>query len=430
VRPLRFCHVTTFYPPYNFGGDGIAIRRLSEALVRRGHDVTVIHDKDAFDSLNPGDDPSPPTDGAISRIGLESRSSSVSSLLTHQLGRPVVHRRRLAELLDGDGFDVINFHNVSLVGGPGVLGLGDAVKFYTAHEHWLVCPTHVLWRHDREPCDARECVRCVLRHRRPPQLWRATSLLDRSLDHIDTFIALSEFSRRKHAEFGFTRPMEVLPCFVEPPDVEANRQSPNTGHADEDGDENTRPFVLYAGRLERLKGLDDVIPQFGSDLGVDLVIAGDGTHDDELRRLAADLPAVRFVGWVDRPQLNDLYARALAVVVPTVGYETFGQTVIEAFSHGAPVIARRTGPLPELIEKGGGGELFDDASELRDIVTRLATDEAVRRSYSGRALESFRSEYCEDVVVPRYLALVERALERRRARSARPPQPSGSSGVA
>lgn len=430
MRPLRFCHVTTFYPPYNFGGDGIAIRRLSEALVRRGHEVTVIHDKDAFDSLNPGDDPTPPADGEIRRIGLESRSSRVSSLLSHQLGRPVVHRRRLAEELDNGDFDVINFHNVSLVGGPGVLAMGDAVKFYTAHEHWLVCPTHVLWRHDREPCDERECVRCVLRHRRPPQLWRATSLLDRSLEHVDRFIALSEFSRRKHAEFGFTRPMEVLPCFVEPPEVDAKGQSTASGRWVDGADGHARPFVLYAGRLERLKGLDDVIPQFGWDLGVDLVIAGDGTHHDELRRLAVDLPAVRFVGWVDRPQLDDLYARALAVVVPTVGYETFGQTVIEAFSHGAPVVARRTGPLPELIEKHGGGELFDDASELRGIVTRLATDAGARRSYSERAFESFRSEYCEDVVVPRYLALVEQALERRRARSAWPPQPSGPSGVA
>ena len=426
MKSLRFCHVTTFYPPYNFGGDGIAIRRLSEALVRRGHEVTVIHDKDAFDSLNPGDEPSPPADGAIRRVGLESRSGRVSSLLSHQLGRPVVHRRRLAEELDGGDFDVINFHNVSLVGGPGVLGMGDAAKLYTAHEHWLVCPTHVLWRHDREPCDERQCVRCVLRHRRPPQPWRATSLLDRSLEHIDTFIALSEFSRRKHAEFGFTRPMEVLPCFVEPPTVGANQDSPVSGGRDT----NERPFVLYVGRLERLKGLDDVIPQFGSDLGVDLVIAGDGTHDDELRRLAADLPAVRFLGWIDRAQLDDLYARALAVIVPTVGYETFGQTVIEAFSHGAPVIARRTGPLPELIEKGGGGELFDDASELRDVVTRLAADDDVRCSYSERALESFTSEYCEDVVVPRYLALVEQALERRRARSAQPAQPAGPSGVA
>ena len=48
---LRFAMLTTFYPPYNFGGDGMGILRLSQALVRRGHHVTVIHDGDAYVSL-------------------------------------------------------------------------------------------------------------------------------------------------------------------------------------------------------------------------------------------------------------------------------------------------------------------------------------------------------------------------------------------
>ena len=57
---LRFCMVTTFYPPYNFGGDGIAIQRLSRALADRGHQVTVVHDLDAYDMLSDRPDP-PPT---------------------------------------------------------------------------------------------------------------------------------------------------------------------------------------------------------------------------------------------------------------------------------------------------------------------------------------------------------------------------------
>ena len=47
----RFCFLTTFYPPYNFGGDGVAVQRLARALVRRGHHVTVVHDVDAFETL-------------------------------------------------------------------------------------------------------------------------------------------------------------------------------------------------------------------------------------------------------------------------------------------------------------------------------------------------------------------------------------------
>ena len=54
VNGLRFCMVTTFYPPYSFGGDAIGVQRLSRALVRRGHDVTVVHDTDAFRVLHRG----------------------------------------------------------------------------------------------------------------------------------------------------------------------------------------------------------------------------------------------------------------------------------------------------------------------------------------------------------------------------------------
>ena len=50
---LNFCMITTFYPPYNFGGDGIFIYRLSNALANRGHKVDIIHCKDAYLMLQP-----------------------------------------------------------------------------------------------------------------------------------------------------------------------------------------------------------------------------------------------------------------------------------------------------------------------------------------------------------------------------------------
>ena len=51
MNPLRFCFLTTFYPPYSYGGDGIGIQRLARALAGRGHHVTVVHDVDAYDVL-------------------------------------------------------------------------------------------------------------------------------------------------------------------------------------------------------------------------------------------------------------------------------------------------------------------------------------------------------------------------------------------
>ena len=193
---LRFCFLTTFYPPYSFGGDAIAVQHLARGLVNAGHRVTVIHDVDAFAALNrapvPGSSAEPP---GLEVVSLTSGLGAVSLLLTQQLGRPVMNGRRIARLLREGKYDVINFHNTSLIGGPGILKYGEALKLYTAHEHWLVCPTHVLWRHGRELCTKRECIRCQLAYRRPPQLWRETGFLQRELRHVDAFIAVSEFSR-------------------------------------------------------------------------------------------------------------------------------------------------------------------------------------------------------------------------------------------
>ena len=52
MTPLRFCMVTTFYPPRSFGGDAVAVQSLSRALVRAGHEVTVICDDDAYRTLS------------------------------------------------------------------------------------------------------------------------------------------------------------------------------------------------------------------------------------------------------------------------------------------------------------------------------------------------------------------------------------------
>jgi glycosyltransferase involved in cell wall biosynthesis len=429
VTALRFCHVTTFYPPYGFGGDAVDVQRWAHALARRGHDVTVVHDIDAFAALDHSGSPSQarapaPTVGraaavagdpaahtpavepdGVRVIGLRSPVGALSPALTHQVGRPVVHGRRLRRLLADGAFDVVNFHNVSLVGGPGVLGYGDALKLYTAREHWLVCPTHVLWRHGREPCTGRQCLRCVASYHRPPQVWRYTGALERSLRHVDAFVALSEFSRAKHAEFGFTRAMEVIPSFA--PDALA----PDSGPGDTTSSPAPAPYFLFAGRLERLKGLGDVLPLFTDGrVDADLLVAGTGEHEAELRALAGDSPRVKFLGRVPADELVRLYAGAVAVVVPSIGYETFGVVIVEALRVGTPVVARRLGPFPEIV--GDAGELFSTTGELQRVLTRLLDEPATRAAYAERAAARFRTFYCEDAVVPQYLELVARVAAR------------------
>ncbi|HEX7979597.1 MAG TPA: glycosyltransferase family 4 protein [Gemmatimonadaceae bacterium] len=400
MTSLRFCMVTTFYPPRSFGGDAVAVQSLSRALVRAGHEVTVICDDDAFRTLT-GRRDAPPAGGVDGDDGiivhrLRSALGSVAVGLTQQTGRPIVHGRTLRRLLDEGNFDVIHFHNVSLVGGPAALAYGHAVKLYTAHEHWLVCPTHVLWRHRVEPCTGRECVRCQLRYARPPQLWRHTGLLERHLDEVDAFIAVSAFSRAKHHEFGFSRDMEVIPGFVRDPGVPPRRRAADA-----------RPYFLFVGRIESLKGLDDVIDRFRTFEDADLVIAGVGAERAALERRAAGISRVRFVGFQTGQALSDLYSGARGVIASSRGFETFGMSVIEAYSRGVPVLARKLGSYLELVEGSGAGLTFADADELERGMRTLLDDERHVRM-GERAYALFRDSYSEDAVLPRYLELVQR----------------------
>ena len=400
----RVLMLTTFYPPYSFGGDAVDVQLWAGAFARRGCEVTVVHDRDAYLALASAPQPRHVPEPGVEVITLSSPAGRVGLLLAHQSGRPLVHGAALTRLCAERRFDTVIFANVSLLGGPSVFSLcPEAVRIAVATDHWLICPTHVLWRYDGVACDERRCLRCTLAHGRPPQLWRYAGLLDRAARNIDLFIARSEFSRRKHEEYGFAPRMEVVPLFVPPP-------PPARGESLHD-----RPYFLFVGRVEELKGLADVLPLFMTDRGADFVIAGTGTAEAKLRESTRASPHIRWLGFVPRHELGAWYGHAIALIVPSRTYETFGIIVIEAFSHGTPVIVRRRGPLPELLERGGGGLVFDTAPELDSALCSLLDRPALRQSLSDEALRSFHTHWSEEAVVPALLALVERARARRAA---------------
>jgi glycosyltransferase involved in cell wall biosynthesis len=343
------------------------------------------------------------------RIGLRSRTRHlgvISNVLTQQTGRPIVHGARIRRILAEGDFDVVNFHNVSLVGGPGLLGYGgEALRLYMAHEHWLVCPMHVLWRYQRERCDAKDCVRCSLTYKRPPQLHRYDGTFERALAQVDTFIAMSEFSRDKHYELGFPHHMEVVPYFLPDPEPLTETLRPSKSPHD-------RPYFLFVGRLEKIKGLDDVIPVF-RDHPADLVIAGDGEYRSTLESIARGNDRVKFLGRVPSEELARWYEHAIALIVPSVCFETFGIILIESFRNRTPVIARRLGPFPEIVESSGGGELFWTPEELAASMRRIQEDPGYRQRLAQSGNRAFKERWVESAVIPRYLEVVKRTAERK-----------------
>ena len=405
MTPLRFCMVTTFYPPYHFGGDAMYIYRLSHALARRGHMVDVLHDRDAYHLARRGEPAQRFADHPNVRVtAMKSPFGALSPLLTQQTARPLLKpevRRRLR----GGAYDVIHFHNMSLIGST-ALAFGGGVKFYTTHEHWLVCPMHVLWKFDREPCDAPQCLACTLHGRRPPQLWRYTGRVARDLAHVNRLLSPSRFTRQRHVDAGVERPITVLPYFVpEPPAASVNEGGP-AGPTLGPAVEGRRPYFLYVGRLVKLKGVDTLIHAFRRYPDADLVIVGDGEERDSLKALAGGMPNVVFAGAKDQAQLAALYRDAIALVMPSIGYEVFGIVLIEAFAQKTPVIVRRLGGMPEAVEDSGGGLLFSREDELLDAMRRLQQSPALRQELGERGHRGYLAHWSEAPHLERYLAIV------------------------
>jgi glycosyltransferase involved in cell wall biosynthesis len=184
---------------------------------------------------------------------------------------------------------------------------GRAVKIYTTHEHWLICPMHVLWKFNERACEKPECIECVVRGKRPPQLWRSTGFLERCARSVDTFVSPSRFTARMHAERGFTEPVHHLPYFIPRADGDWRQPQPSP---------QPRPYFLFVGRLEKLKGLHTLIESWRHVTDFDLLIAGAGGEEAALRKLAASNERIRFLGLRSQAELGALYHHAIAVVVP------------------------------------------------------------------------------------------------------------------
>jgi glycosyltransferase involved in cell wall biosynthesis len=403
---MRFCFVTTFYPPYHFGGDAVYVQALAHALDDAGHTVDVIHNRDAYRALA-GRQPQP---AAISHPnvtvhGLESRWGLLDLLAMHQTGRAWRHHAALRDLLN-QPFDVIHYHNVSLMGGADVLGMGRAVKLYTPHEFWLVCPTHVLLRDGQTPCPAPACFTCSLRQQRPPQLWRHTGSIAAAVRQVDRFLMVSHFADAMHRQRGLRLPVSYLPHFVPPMPAASDRapvaMPPGVGE-----------YFLFVGRLERLKGLHTVIPTFRRNADLQLVVVGSGQAEADLRAQAAGAANIHFLGARPRQELPALYAGATALIVPSICYEIFGLVVIEALAHATPVIARRQGSLVELVGDHACGLLFDEDASLEAALRRLAHDPDLRQRLGQQGQAAYQREWTVDVHLARYLAIIAEVLAER-----------------
>jgi glycosyltransferase involved in cell wall biosynthesis len=410
---VNFLHVTTFYPPYSFGGDAMYIYRLSHALAEAGHHIDVIHCVDSYHLAHPAP---PPIQFAehpnVKRHELRSPATWLSPLLTQQTGRTWLKTKVIRDVLNSRRHDVIHFHNMSLIG-PAALRMqadgSDPVKMYMTHEHWLVCPMHVLWKFNSRPCEKPECLKCTILGKRPPQLWRYTGYLDRCARHVDQFVSPSRFTARMHADRGFSQPVGHLPYFIDRADQDWQHPRPRLQE---------RPYFLFVGRLEVIKGLQTLIELWNKrNLDWDLVVAGGGAEELNLRAMADTNPRIKFLGPVSQQELGALYYHAIACIVPSLTFETFGIINLEAFARKTPVIARDLGALPEVIEDSGGGFVYRSDDELLMALEQIAGSPQLRADLGGRGYEAFTRYWTRDAHLKMYFDFIDNISDRKRVRA-------------
>lgn len=129
------------------------------------------------------------------------------------------------------------------------------------------------------------------------------------------------------------------------------------------------PILLYVGRLgaekeiERIKSVLEAIPN------ARLALVGDGPHRSVLERHFAGTPT-HFVGYLTGKELGSAFASADAFIFPS-RTETLGLVLLEAMAAGCPVVAARSGGIPDIVTDGVNGYLFDPADERGAIAATV-----------------------------------------------------------
>jgi len=322
---------------------------------------------------------------------------TVSPLMPIQ--EPAPFFSRIAECADAVVIDHF-VHNITLVGGPKILEYGSGIKLYTMHDYWLVCPTHVLFKFNSHPCSKKHCFLCSLSYSRPPQLWRYFGLGDNVLKNVHALISLGRFTGDKLRKMGLSVPTEILAPFV-PEEFFTSSETEKSIFNEFD-----EPYFLFVGRLEKLKGLQTLIPIFRNFNKAKLLVAGSGSYESQLRKIASDSENIKFLGSLSKNSLCSLYKNAVALIVPSLCYEIFPLVIIEAFTQKTPVVVRNIGGLPEIIEDSGGGIVYDTDEELMRSMGHLLTEPEYREELGKCGYNAYKMKWTSNAHMENYFSLI------------------------
>ncbi len=277
--------------------------------------------------------------------------------------------------------DVVHFNNVYGIS-SGLIS--HASRSYptvvTVHDYWPFCYFSTMMKSDTI-CDM-NCRDCA------PPLTTISRGLRFSQLSSSVLVGPSLYMKERLEEAGFIG-VKHIPYGIEIP------KQPSL--------DNSR--ILFIGRLDSTKGVDGLV-RVGVKLGHPLHIIGSGPLASKLKRLSRSHSNVVLHGFL--PDVSAFLQEGGISVIPSIWPDNLPFVALESLAYGLPVVSANVGGLPELVEHGSNGYLFEpgDFRTLTALLTELVSNGDVRRSFS-RASREKAKEFSWEKSSREYLGLYE-----------------------
>lgn len=172
--------------------------------------------------------------------------------------------------------------------------------------------------------------------------------------------------------------------------------------------------ILHVGRFERAKGVETLIKAFiclaktYKDIHLTCIGYERGTSFEKCKNYLIKenlIDYVSFKGFVDYEKLPEFYSKTDIVVVPSEIYESFSYTVAQGMACGKPVVASSIGGIPETLNSGKSGVLFD-AGNVQDLIEKIESlylNETNRKYIGDKAREYAVNHYSIEALGPKYI---------------------------
>lgn len=387
---MRILLANKFY--YARGGDCICTINLEELLKKNGHEVAIFamdfpeNLQTSWSKYFPGEIRFKPGIGIIEAFA---RPFGIGEV-----------KRKFNALLDDFHPDVVHVHNIHSQLSPIIVELAHqrGIKVvWTLHDYKLLCPRYDCLRNGTEVCE--ECFadkRRVVEHKCMKNsclasmlaYWEAMKWNRQRLEaSTDVFLSPSSFMAEKMKQGGFDKSkIHILCNFI---DVKKTIRQ----------EYNKQDYYCFIGRLSHEKGSATLV-KAARQLPYKLRIIGGGPLMDELKTLAAGTD-IEFLGYKQWPEIKELVGCARFSVIPSEWYENNPLSVIEAQCLGTPVLGARIGGIPELIEEGKSGMLFESKNTV-DLKTKIEAMFSHTFNYEALA-KSSQERYSEDAYYQRLM---------------------------